>query len=113
MANPTKVVFTLPTTNTDGTPLAVKDVSGVKISILNSAGAVGFSTVVAVAGLNLDANGSGFIDLPSLPSGAYSVELFTESVSQGTNQESVASALVPFVIAIPSVPNPPVAISVV
>src|ERR1700741_2963244 len=113
MANPTKVVFTLPTTNTDGTPLAVADVTGVKINVLNSDNVVGISTVVAVADLGLDSSGNGSIPLPSLPSGSYSVVLYTESVSQGVAVESAASAAVPFIIAQPSIPNPPVAVSVV
>lgn len=113
MANPSKVVFTLPTTNTDGTALAVSDVTGVKINVLDSAGVVGFSTVVDTAGLQIDANGSGSIDLPGLPSGSYSVVLFTESLSQGVGVESVGSDPVPFAIANPSIPNPPVAVSVV
>lgn len=113
MANPTKAVFTLPTTNTDGTPLLVTDITGVKINVLNSAGVVGFSTVVDTAHLNLDASGNGSIDLPTLPSGSYSVELFTESVSAGTAVESAASAVVPFTFSFPSIPNPPQAVSVV
>lgn len=113
MSNPTKVVFTLPTTNVDGTPLAVKDVTGVKINILDSHGAVGVGSVVGAASLNLDASGNGFIDLPVLPSGSYSVVLFTETVSQNVAEESAGSVPVPFVIALPSVPNPPTAISVV
>lgn len=112
MSNPTKVVFTLPTTNTDGTALPVADVTGVKLSVLTSTGAVGESSVVGVASLNLDANGNGSIALPSLPSGTYQVVLNTEAVSQGVAVESAASAPVSFVVAIPSIPNPPSAVSV-
>jgi len=113
MANPTKVVFTLPTTNTDGSPLAVSDVTGVKLTILDSAGNVGISTVVDTASLGIDSSGNGSIALPSLPSGSYSVVLYTESVSQGQAVESAGSTPVPFVIANPSIPNPPTAVSVV
>lgn len=113
MSNPTKVVFTLPTTNTDGTVLNVADVTGVKLNILDSVGNVGFSTVVGTSSLNLDPDGNGSIPLPVLPSGSYTVVLYTESVSQGTAVESVGSVSVPFVVAIPSIPNPPVAVSVV
>lgn len=113
MPVPTKVVFTLPTTNTDGTALAVADITGVKVNILNSDGAVGVSNVVGTASLNLDGSGNGSVDLPVLPSGSYSVVLFTESVSQGVAVESAGSVPVPFVVAIPSIPNPPVGISVV
>lgn len=113
MANPTHVVFTLPTTNVDGTALAVKDVTGVKFSVLDHNGAVGFNTVIGTASLGLDANGSGSIPLPTLPSGSYTVVLATESVSQGVAVESAGSVPVPFDVAIPSVPNPPTAISVV
>lgn len=113
MSNPTKVVFTLPTTNADGTALDPANVTGVKLQILDSNNNVGVSTVVDKASLNLDAANSGFIVLPQLPSGSYSVVLFTEAVSQGVAVESVASPGVPFVIAVPSIPNPPTAISVV
>lgn len=113
MTNPTKVVFTLPTTNTDGTPLALADVTGVKINVLNSDNVVGFSTVVAVADLGLDASGNGSIPLPKLPSGSYSVVLYTESVSADTAVESGASTSVAFSVAQPSIPNPPQAVSVV
>lgn len=113
MSNPTKVVFTLPTTNVDGTALALSDVTGIKLNVLNSEGVVGFSVVVAVADLGLDASGSGSIPLPSFPSGSYSVVLFTESVSQGVAVESAGSVSVPFVVALPSIPNPPQAVSVV
>lgn len=113
MTVPTKVVFTLPTTNTDGTALAISDVTGVKYSILNSEGVVGVSAVVASADLGLDASGNGAIPIPVLPSGSYSVILNTESVSQGVAVESAGSVPVPFVVALPSIPNPPVGISVV
>lgn len=113
MSNPTKVVFTLPTTNTDGTTLTLAEVTGVKLNILDSGGSVGVSSVVGTASLNLDSAGNGSIDLPVLPSGSYSVVLFTESVSQGVAVESAGSTPVPFVIAVPSVPNPPTAVSVV
>ena len=113
MSNPTKVVFTLPTTNTDGSPLPVADVTGVKLNILDSAGNVGVSSVVGTASLNLDSNGTGDIPLPNLPSGSYSVVLYTESVSQGVAVESAGSNAVPFVVAQPSIPNPPQAVSVV
>lgn len=113
MANPTKVVFTLPTTNVDGSALPVADVTGVKINVLNSDNVVGFSSVVAVADLGLDASGNGSIPLPSFPSGSYSVVLYTESVSQGVAVESAGSTPVPFTIAQPSIPNPPTAVSVV
>lgn len=113
MSNPSQVTFTLPTTNTDGTLLDPANETGVKINVLDSAGNVGFSTVVDKAHLNLDATGSGSVALPALPSGSYSVELFTEAVSQGVAVESPASAQVPFVVAQPSIPNPPTAVSVV
>jgi hypothetical protein len=112
LSNPTKVVFTLPTTNTDGSVLAVSDVTGIKINVLNANNEVGFSTVVAVADLGLDANGSGSIPLPSLPGGSYTVVLYTESVSAGVAVESAASEAIPFSLAFPSIPNPPVAVSV-
>jgi len=112
LSNPTKVLFTLPQTNTDGTALAVSDVTGVKLNVLNSAGEVGFSTVVGTASLGLDAAGNGSIPLPQLPSGNYSVVLYTESVSAGQAVESAGSAPVAFVIANPSIPNPPSGVSV-
>lgn len=113
MSNPTKVVFTLPTSNTDGTPLSVADVTGVKVNILDANGNVGISNVVGTASLNLDASGNGSVALPVLPSGAYQVVLYTEAVSQGVAVESAAASAVSFSIAIPSVPNPPQAVSVV
>lgn len=112
MSNPTKVTFTLPTTNTDGTPLQIADITGVKINVLDSSGNVGFSSVVGSASLNLDSAGNGTIPLPKFPPGNYSVELFTESVSQGEAVESSASTSVPFTVAQPSIPNPPTAVSV-
>jgi len=113
MSNPTKVVFTLPTTNSDGTALDPANITGIKLEILDSQGKVESTTVVEKANLNLDSAGNGFILLPTLPNGSYSVVLLTEAVSQGVAVESVASPSVPFVIVIPSIPNPPVAVSVV
>lgn len=114
MANPTKVVFTLATTNADGSAFDVSTLTGVKLNILDSNGNVGISSVIGTASLNLDANGNGSIALPTnLGSGKYSVSLFTEVVSQGVAEESAGSTPVPFAIAQPVVPNPPTAVSVV
>jgi hypothetical protein len=113
LTNPTKVVFTLATTNTDGTVLAASAVTGVKYEI-SAAGSVVASATVAASDLGLDVAGNGAFNLPKLNPGSYSLVLYTESVSQGSAQESVASTPVPFSIeAIPSIPNPPVAVSVV
>lgn len=114
MTNPTKVVFTLPTTNTDGTALAASSVTGVAYEVRDASNAVVAHTSVATADLGLDVSGNGVFSLPTLSPGQYSVVLFTEGVSQGVAVESVASASVTFVIeTVPSIPNPPVAVSVV
>ena len=111
MANPTKVIFTLPTTNVDGTALAAADVTGIKYVI---SGAGDASATVAHADLGLDASGNGSFSLPALSPGKYDIVLVTESVSQGQAVESAASNPVAFeIVAVPSIPNPPLAVSVV
>lgn len=114
MSNPTKVVFTLPTANTDGSALNLADISGVKFTVFDSAtGTPGIGGVVGTADLNLDAQGNGSISIPDLPPGTYTVALNTEAVSNGTAVESAPTAPVTFVFAAPSIPNPPSAVSVV
>lgn len=103
MANPTTVVFTLATTNTDGSALDPTAVTGTKVQILDSTGAVGVTDEVAA--------GVTSYTLPKLKAGTYSVILFTDATSNGDAVESDATAPVSFSIAEP-VPNPPSAVSV-
>ena len=112
MSNPTTVRFTLPTTNTDGTALDRASIIGVKVNILNDKGEVGVSNVYDIASLNPSDVGDCVVNLPTLPSGNYSVVLYTEATSQGQAVESASTVPVTFVIAIPSIPNPPLAVSV-
>lgn len=104
MSNPTKVVFTPATTNTDGSALDPATVTGVKVQILDSAGNVGVNDTVAP--------GVAEYVLPKLKAGTYSVVLYTDATSNGDAVESVGSTPVSFSISEP-VPNPPSAVSVV
>jgi hypothetical protein len=104
LSNPTKVVFTLATANTDGSSLDPATVTGTKVQILDSSGNVGVTDNVAA--------GVSEYTLPKLAAGTYSVVLFTDAVSNGEAVESAASAPVSFTVAEP-IPNPPSAVSVV
>lgn len=104
MSNPTKVVFTPATTNTDGSALDSAAITGTKVQIIDSAGNVGITDNVAP--------GVAEYVLPKLAAGTYSVVLFTDATSNGEAVESAGSAPVSFSISEP-VPNPPSAVSVV
>lgn len=108
-----KIFFTLPTTNVDGSALAPADITGIKIGVGTVSGT--YTKFVEDTALTPDATGQVSYDIAGLglAPGTYFAALYTDALSQGVAEESVASAEVTFTIApLPVAPNPPTAVSV-
>lgn len=109
MANPTRVKYQIPTSNTDGSPLAISDIKQIDIGLGTTTGQ--YPTIFADTTFTPD--GDGFSDEPlsrfgNLAPGTYFLAARTVS-NQGIM--SAWSEQVSFTVE-PPVPNPPTALSV-